>query len=102
MDRQHAPAAARARQIADRIQDLAQIYLGLAPAPRRFGQQWRDVLPFRIGQIARVTPPLKRGLPSAVLCRPHPPYLAKTRPSSEPRRHSQTGSKIYKKVDLWS
>src|SRR3954469_20978300 len=93
MDRQHAPAAARARQIADRIQDLAQIHLGLAPAPRRFGQQWRDALPFRIGQITRITPSLKRRLSLTVLFRPHPPYVAQRPPLSEPMPYSQTGSK---------
>src|SRR4051795_3119392 len=54
----------------------ASLYLGSAPAPCRLGQQRLDALPFRIGQIAWVTPPLKRGLTLAVLFRPHPPYVA--------------------------
>ena len=62
------------------------------PAPRRLGQQWRDALPFRIGQITRITPSLKRRLSLTVLFRPHPPYVAQRPPLSEPMPYSQTGS----------
>jgi len=51
MDRQHSPAAARPHQIADRVDDLAQVRLALAPAALRPRQQRLDPRPLLVGQI---------------------------------------------------
>src|SRR5579859_4276233 len=45
MDRQHAPAAARAHQISHRVDDLAKIHLPRPTPTPRLGHQWRDLLP---------------------------------------------------------
>src|SRR5258707_13873867 len=39
--RQHAPATARARHVADRVQNLPQVHVGLAALLRRFRQKRR-------------------------------------------------------------
>jgi len=73
MHRQHAPAAARTRHIADRIQDLAQVNLRRPAAWGGLGQQRLDLLPLGISQVSRVTAALLKGkLPRTVLLGPHP------------------------------
>jgi len=72
--RQHPPAAARARHVADRVQDLAHVNVRLASALRRLRQQRRDPRPFFVGEIGRVTLrlPLDRGHAASRLSCPHP------------------------------
>lgn len=50
MHGQHPPAAARARQVAQRVQHLAQIHTGRPASPTRRGQQGSDRLPLRLTQ----------------------------------------------------
>src|SRR5215217_4805716 len=101
--RQHAPAAARAGEIADGVEDLAQVHLGLAPAPGRLGEKGPDPLPFPIGQIGRIAPPIKGLLALTMLFGPHPLHVDPTRTQSDPcrpMRHSQTGTKVLVTVDI--
>jgi hypothetical protein len=46
---QHALAAARSPQIADGVEDLAQVYLGLALALGKLRQDGPDPFPFCVG-----------------------------------------------------
>ncbi len=60
---QHAPAAARPRHVADRVQHLPQIHLRLSPPCRRLRQQRGDPLAFLVSEIGRIALrlPLDRG-----------------------------------------
>jgi bifunctional DNA primase/polymerase-like protein/D5-like protein/primase-like protein len=80
---QHAPAAAAACHIADRVQNLAQINLGFAPALRRPRQQRPDVLPLSVRQVRGVALDLllDGGNTAARLWGPHP-QLESRRPAS--------------------
>jgi len=70
--RQHAPASTGAGHIADRVQHLAQIHLGLPSTPGRLGQQRSDPVPFGVGQVSRVTATVLEGeLPLTMLLGPH-------------------------------
>lgn len=100
VDRQHAPRAAGAGEVAQGIEDLAQIHLGFASACGGLGQKGRDLLPFRIGQVARVTPPrLESGLVGTVFSCPHPLRRLLNSSRSNRHAHSQTGTKD---PDRWS
>ena len=74
MDRQHPPTAARADQIAHRVDHLAELHLPrTAPTPR-LGHQRRDLLPLLVRQIRRVALGLlgDLGHPATALLCPHP------------------------------
>lgn len=73
--RQHPPAAAGTRQVADRVQDLAQVHARLAPPLGGRGQKRPDLLPLRVGQIGRIAPVLKSRLTCTVRLGPHPTYV---------------------------
>jgi len=74
------------------MEDLAQLHLGLAPAPGRLSQKGPDPLPFLVGQIGGVAPPLKGLVALTMLFGPHPLHVDPTLPQSDPLRHSQTGT----------
>lgn len=66
-------ASAPARHVADRFDNLAQVYARLALTLGRFQQQWLYLLSFFIREIARVTLrlPLNPGPPASRLSYPH-------------------------------
>jgi hypothetical protein len=73
IDRQHAPATATARQIADRVQHLAQVNADFAAALGRLGQQRLDMLPLGVSQVSRIPLGLAGdvGHPASILLGPH-------------------------------
>ena len=88
---QHALAAARSRQIADDVEDLAQVYLGLALALGKLRQDGPDPFPFCVGQAGRVAPPLKDLLALAMVFRLQPAHVGLTLGLPNLVRHSQCG-----------
>lgn len=74
MHRQHLPAAARAHQIAHRIDDLMQVHPSAPATACRFGHQRGDPLPFLVRQARRIALGLSGdvGHPATGLLRPHP------------------------------
>jgi hypothetical protein len=73
MHRKHPPPAARAHQVAHRINDLAEFDLARPPAPTRLRHQRRDPLPLLVRQIRRITLrlPGNLGHPAPGLTCPH-------------------------------
>ena len=73
VDRQHSPAAARAHQIAHRIDHLPELDFPRTPPPSGFGHQRRNALPFLVRQVRRVALGLLRDLghPATALLGPH-------------------------------
>lgn len=86
VSRQHPPAAARARHVADRVQDFTQVHRGLATFLRRSRQQRRDPLPLLISQIGRVSLRLLRniGHPATIRWGPHPKLESRHDPRHNP------------------
>ena len=71
-------------QVADRVEDLAQVHAGLAAALGRSRQQGRDLSPLCIGQIGRVATPLESVLAQALLLGPHPAHVGLRAAQTEP------------------
>src|SRR5450755_1111384 len=80
--RQHSPASAGAGHIADRVQYLTQINLGLAAPPGRLRQERRDPLPFLVRQIGRIPLRFFRnvGHPATIRWGPHPKLESRRKP----------------------
>ena len=74
MDRQHAPAAARADQVAHSVDDLAELDLTRAAPSPKLGHEGRDHLPLLVCQIRRIPLglPGDLGHPATALLGPHP------------------------------
>lgn len=73
--RQHPPAAVGPGEIADGIEDLAQVHVSLASLPGGPGQEGPDPRPFLIRQVGRIAPPLESRLALATLFCPYPPHV---------------------------
>src|SRR5579875_2192096 len=72
--RRNPPSAARARHIADRVHDLAQINSDRTPLLRAAGEQRLNALPFFVRQIARIALRFLRDVGHVLVRRsgPHP------------------------------
>lgn len=73
--REHSPAAAGPGQVADRVQNLAQVHSSPATAMRGVRQQRLDPGPLRMGQIARIAPALESRLARTLCLSPHPAHM---------------------------
>ena len=79
--RQRAPAAARARQLAGCVQDLAKIHSPTATNSCRIRQQRGDLRPFFIRQIGRIALRLPLDLGHTASRRWSPHHKLESRPS---------------------
>ncbi len=89
------PAAARAHQVAHRVDHLPELHLARPTTATRFGHERRNPLPFLIRQIGRITLRLSGdpGHPAPLLWCPHPELESQPALDRNPLRAiSQTGS----------
>src|SRR6478672_11697504 len=86
MDRQHAPAATRANQVAHGIDHLAEIDLPRPPTAPRLGHQRRNLLPLLVCEVRRVALDLlgDLGHPATALLCPHPELESEIQPQRNP------------------
>lgn len=95
MHRQHPPAAARAHQIAHRIDHFAELDFARTPSAPGLRHQRRDPRPFLIRQIRRVALGLSGdfGHPAPLLACPHQKCESHSQQNRNPQKTNfQTGS----------